>query len=153
MTIDTQMAPENFGHFTDLMDDEALVRWRQHALTGRGHDMAEFNKNSLRRTIARLDKAELERDALRKAVKSVVPDAIMFVGAHWQSENLVEFANRLLPRLQALIQPEPDPLEAFARDLFDGEVPDAAMRQFLDRLRAAATRHGIHVLAGKEGGR
>lgn len=65
MTDYMQKARESFAHFSDQMDDAALVRWREHALEGSGHDMAEFNKNSLRRTITRLDKAEAALDTER----------------------------------------------------------------------------------------
>lgn len=62
-----------FAHYVDLMDDEALARYRQSVMTNPGHDMAAVNHNSLRRLIARIDVAEarlavahFERDEARR---------------------------------------------------------------------------------------
>lgn len=49
---------QTFSHFTDLMDDEALSRYRASVFAYDGHERASLNYNSLRRIIARLDKAE-----------------------------------------------------------------------------------------------
>jgi hypothetical protein len=63
-------------------------------------------------------KAELQ--ALWEAVQAVIPDTIMFVGARWQSENLVKVANELLPRLQALLPtPAADPLDEIVQQIAD----------------------------------
>lgn len=55
--VDTRFK-DTFAHFTDLMDDEALARCRDNVRANDGHDMATLNHNSLRRIIARLDRAE-----------------------------------------------------------------------------------------------
>lgn len=47
-----------FAHHVDLMDDEALHRYRRHVLSNDEHDLAPINVNSLRRLIARIDVAE-----------------------------------------------------------------------------------------------
>lgn len=75
-----QKARESFAHFSDEMDDAALIRWREHALEGRGHDMAEANKNSLRRIITRLDRAEAALDTERAAHEATKADRDRYAG-------------------------------------------------------------------------
>lgn len=60
-------AAESFAHYDDLMDDEAIVRYRRNVLERDGHDMAGVNYNSLRRIIARLDKAEANLKIVKEA--------------------------------------------------------------------------------------
>jgi hypothetical protein len=149
----------------EALTDNGMTAQETLATTLEALDRARAEADDMRATSIKnareRNKAEAERDALMEKVKAVVPDAIMFVGARWQSDNLTEVANRLLPRLKALIQPEPDPLVKIAREMVvadgtvrtknqqdairEGRAAQEAAAEHERRLRASLARHGLAV--------
>jgi hypothetical protein len=125
-----QMAREGFAHFHDAMDTEALIRWREHALEGCGHDTAEVNKNSLRRIITRLDRAETALDTERTAHEATNNTLVNACNLSAEFEARAEKAEAELQALRQVVEWAVGELPSN----FDGVI--ASLRQFLPQPAA-----------------